>query len=146
MGGASSRGTSFWGWPAGECVMRKCENVAFLSRVSPTAPPAVRIVHSGQGCNVEEERYSERVFTIREGGTLELQCLVTGHPRPQVHKNLHACTHVHSLSRSLARPPFLSPSLSQSSLAAGHSGLCSLLLWSGSLDKDGGRSLGSAGQ
>uniref|UniRef100_A0A8C5HTV1 MAM domain-containing glycosylphosphatidylinositol anchor protein 2-like n=1 Tax=Gouania willdenowi TaxID=441366 RepID=A0A8C5HTV1_GOUWI len=48
------------------------------------APPAVRIVHSGQACNVEEERYSERVFTIREGATLELQCLVTGHPRPQV--------------------------------------------------------------
>ncbi|XP_075872850.1 MAM domain-containing glycosylphosphatidylinositol anchor protein 2-like [Nelusetta ayraudi] len=48
------------------------------------APPAVRIMHSGQGCNVEEERYSERVFTIREGGTLELQCLVTGHPRPLV--------------------------------------------------------------
>lgn len=52
--------------------------------LSPTAPPSVRIVHSGQACNVEEERYSERVFTIREGGTLELQCLVTGHPRPQV--------------------------------------------------------------
>lgn len=52
--------------------------------LSPTAPPAVRIVHAGQACNVEEERYSERVFTIREGGTLELQCLVTGHPRPQV--------------------------------------------------------------
>uniref|UniRef100_A0A672HKD1 MAM domain containing glycosylphosphatidylinositol anchor 2a n=1 Tax=Salarias fasciatus TaxID=181472 RepID=A0A672HKD1_SALFA len=45
---------------------------------------AVRIVHSGQTCNVEEERYSERVYTIREGETLELQCLVTGHPRPQV--------------------------------------------------------------
>lgn len=48
------------------------------------APPTVRIVHSGQTCNVEEERYSERVYTIREGETLELQCLVTGHPRPQV--------------------------------------------------------------
>ncbi|CAK6981039.1 MAM domain-containing glycosylphosphatidylinositol anchor protein 2-like, partial [Scomber scombrus] len=47
-------------------------------------PPTVRIVHSGQACNVEEERYSERVYTIREGETLELQCLVTGHPRPQV--------------------------------------------------------------
>ena len=44
----------------------------------------MRIVHSGQACNVEEERYSERVYTIREGETLELQCLVTGHPRPQV--------------------------------------------------------------
>ncbi|KAM3594229.1 uncharacterized protein V6R79_004502 [Siganus canaliculatus] len=50
----------------------------------PQPPPTVRIVHSGQACNVEEERYSERVYTIREGETLELQCLVTGHPRPQV--------------------------------------------------------------
>uniref|UniRef100_A0AAQ5ZBT8 MAM domain containing glycosylphosphatidylinositol anchor 2a n=1 Tax=Amphiprion ocellaris TaxID=80972 RepID=A0AAQ5ZBT8_AMPOC len=49
-----------------------------------TAPPSVRIVHSGQTCSVEEERYSERVYTIREGETLELQCLVTGHPRPQI--------------------------------------------------------------
>uniref|UniRef100_A0A8C1TCU2 MAM domain containing glycosylphosphatidylinositol anchor 2 n=1 Tax=Cyprinus carpio TaxID=7962 RepID=A0A8C1TCU2_CYPCA len=31
-----------------------------------------------------EERYSERVYTIREGETLELTCLVTGHPRPQI--------------------------------------------------------------
>ncbi|TKS86255.1 MAM domain-containing glycosylphosphatidylinositol anchor protein 2 [Collichthys lucidus] len=55
-------------------------------RVVPmtTAPPTVRIVHSGQACNVEEERYSERVYTIKEGETLELQCLVTGHPRPQI--------------------------------------------------------------
>ncbi|KAM3850288.1 MAM domain-containing glycosylphosphatidylinositol anchor protein 2-like, partial [Diretmus argenteus] len=48
------------------------------------APPTVRIVHSGHACNVEEERYSERVYTIREGETLELQCLVTGHPRPLI--------------------------------------------------------------
>ncbi|XP_030575161.1 MAM domain-containing glycosylphosphatidylinositol anchor protein 2 isoform X1 [Archocentrus centrarchus] len=48
------------------------------------APPTVRIVHSGQACSVEEERYSERVYTIKEGETLELQCLVTGHPRPQI--------------------------------------------------------------
>ncbi|KAM6973718.1 MAM domain-containing glycosylphosphatidylinositol anchor protein 2 [Aplochiton taeniatus] len=48
------------------------------------APPTVRIVHSGKACNVEEERYTERVYTIREGETLELQCLVTGHPRPQI--------------------------------------------------------------
>uniref|UniRef100_A0A665U900 MAM domain-containing glycosylphosphatidylinositol anchor protein 2-like n=1 Tax=Echeneis naucrates TaxID=173247 RepID=A0A665U900_ECHNA len=52
--------------------------------VVSTAPPTVRIVHSGQACNVEEERYSERVSTIREGDTLELQCLVTGHPHPQI--------------------------------------------------------------
>ncbi|KAL6036855.1 hypothetical protein STEG23_035058, partial [Scotinomys teguina] len=50
---------------------------------SRTAPPTVRIVHSGLACNIEEERYSERVYTIREGETLELTCLVTGHPRPQ---------------------------------------------------------------
>ncbi|XP_061781132.1 MAM domain-containing glycosylphosphatidylinositol anchor protein 2 [Nerophis lumbriciformis] len=48
------------------------------------APPSVRIVHSGPACNVEEERHSERVYTIREGETLEVLCLVTGHPRPQV--------------------------------------------------------------
>lgn len=33
---------------------------------------------------MEEERHTERVYTIREGETLELTCLVTGHPRPQV--------------------------------------------------------------
>ncbi|CAF89641.1 unnamed protein product, partial [Tetraodon nigroviridis] len=48
------------------------------------APPTVRILHPRQPCNLQEERYAERVFTIREGATLELQCLVTGHPRPQV--------------------------------------------------------------
>ncbi|MBN3274038.1 MDGA2 protein, partial [Polyodon spathula] len=47
-------------------------------------PPSVRIVHSGQACNIEEERYTERVYTIKEGETLELTCLVTGHPRPQI--------------------------------------------------------------
>ncbi|XP_028677452.1 MAM domain-containing glycosylphosphatidylinositol anchor protein 2 isoform X2 [Erpetoichthys calabaricus] len=48
------------------------------------APPTVRIVHSGQACNIEEERFTERVYTIREGEILELTCLVTGHPRPQI--------------------------------------------------------------
>ncbi|XP_014824376.1 PREDICTED: MAM domain-containing glycosylphosphatidylinositol anchor protein 2-like [Poecilia mexicana] len=48
------------------------------------ASPTVRIIHAGQACNVEEEQHSERVYIIREGETLELQCLVTGHPRPQV--------------------------------------------------------------
>ncbi|XP_054653024.1 MAM domain-containing glycosylphosphatidylinositol anchor protein 2 isoform X2 [Dunckerocampus dactyliophorus] len=48
------------------------------------APPTVRIVHSGPACSVEEERHNERVYTIREGETLEVLCLVTGHPRPQV--------------------------------------------------------------
>ncbi|KAJ6634037.1 hypothetical protein lerEdw1_014178 [Lerista edwardsae] len=55
-----------------------------LLLVASTAPPTVRINHSGLACNIEEERYSERVYTIREGETLELMCLVTGHPRPQV--------------------------------------------------------------
>uniref|UniRef100_A0A674CHE3 MAM domain containing glycosylphosphatidylinositol anchor 2 n=1 Tax=Salmo trutta TaxID=8032 RepID=A0A674CHE3_SALTR len=49
-----------------------------------TAPPTVRIIHSGHACNIEEERYTERVYTIREGETLELACLVSGHPRPQI--------------------------------------------------------------
>ncbi|XP_028832580.1 MAM domain-containing glycosylphosphatidylinositol anchor protein 2 [Denticeps clupeoides] len=48
------------------------------------ASPSVRIIHLGHACNVEEERYTERVYTIREGETLELTCLVTGHPRPQI--------------------------------------------------------------
>uniref|UniRef100_A0A6Q2XM62 MAM domain containing glycosylphosphatidylinositol anchor 2a n=1 Tax=Esox lucius TaxID=8010 RepID=A0A6Q2XM62_ESOLU len=47
-------------------------------------PPTVRIVHSGHACNIEEEHYTERVYTIREGETLELACLVSGHPRPQI--------------------------------------------------------------
>lgn len=55
-----------------------------LCAFSSTAPPTVRIIHSGHACNVEEERHTERVYTIREGETLELTCLVTGHPRPQV--------------------------------------------------------------
>ncbi|PNJ54246.1 LOW QUALITY PROTEIN: MDGA2 isoform 9, partial [Pongo abelii] len=57
----------------------------FLAPTTVTSdPPTVRIVHSGLACNIEEERYSERVYTIREGETLELTCLVTGHPRPQI--------------------------------------------------------------
>ncbi|KAI2652358.1 MAM domain-containing glycosylphosphatidylinositol anchor protein 2 [Labeo rohita] len=58
--------------------------VARIILNNSNSPPTVRIVHSGHACNVEEERYSERVYTIREGETLELTCLVTGHPRPQV--------------------------------------------------------------
>lgn len=41
-------------------------------------------MHAGQACVVKEDNISERVYTIREGDTLMLQCLVTGHPRPQV--------------------------------------------------------------
>ena len=63
-----------------------------------TAPPTVRIVHSGLACNIEEERYSERVYTIREGETLELTCLVTGHPRPQVSPEPWNCGKLSDLS------------------------------------------------
>ena len=50
----------------------------------PPAPAQAQIVHAGQACVVKEDNISERVYTIREGDTLVLQCLVTGHPRPQV--------------------------------------------------------------
>lgn len=49
-----------------------------------TAPAQAQIVHAGQACVVKEDNISERVYTIRESDTLVLQCLVTGHPRPQV--------------------------------------------------------------
>lgn len=49
-----------------------------------SAPAQAQIVHGGQACVVKEDNISERVYTIREGDTLVLQCLVTGHPRPQV--------------------------------------------------------------
>ncbi|KAE8600239.1 hypothetical protein XENTR_v10013144 [Xenopus tropicalis] len=48
------------------------------------APPQAQIIHAGQACVVKEDNISERVYTIREGDILVLQCLVTGHPRPQV--------------------------------------------------------------
>ncbi|KAH0518123.1 MAM domain-containing glycosylphosphatidylinositol anchor protein 1 [Microtus ochrogaster] len=48
------------------------------------APAQAQIVHAGQACVVKEDNISERVYTIRESDTLVLQCLVTGHPRPQV--------------------------------------------------------------
>lgn len=63
-----------------------CVSIVANAALSFTAPPTVRIIHSGNACNVEEERHTERVYTIREGETLELTCLVTGHPRPQVRK------------------------------------------------------------
>uniref|UniRef100_A0A8C7LR78 MAM domain containing glycosylphosphatidylinositol anchor 2 n=1 Tax=Oncorhynchus mykiss TaxID=8022 RepID=A0A8C7LR78_ONCMY len=58
--------------------------LTLLKLIPCLSPPTVRIVHSGHACNVEEERHAERVYTIREGETLELTCLVTGHPRPQI--------------------------------------------------------------
>ncbi|XP_030055109.1 MAM domain-containing glycosylphosphatidylinositol anchor protein 1 [Microcaecilia unicolor] len=48
------------------------------------APAQAQIIHAGQACVVKEDNISERVYTIREGDVLVLQCLVTGHPRPQV--------------------------------------------------------------
>lgn len=48
------------------------------------APAQAQIIHAGQACVVKEDNISERVYTIREGDTLVLQCVVTGHPRPQV--------------------------------------------------------------
>ncbi|XP_069464862.1 MAM domain-containing glycosylphosphatidylinositol anchor protein 1 isoform X2 [Ambystoma mexicanum] len=48
------------------------------------APAQAQIIHGGQACVVKEDNISERVYTIRERDTLVLQCLVTGHPRPQV--------------------------------------------------------------
>ncbi|MCJ8730906.1 hypothetical protein PDJAM_G00190360 [Pangasius djambal] len=56
-----------------------------LSIKTVTRTPAnAQIVHSGQACVVKEDNISERIYTIREGDTLVLQCLVKGHPRPQV--------------------------------------------------------------
>ncbi|XP_073412366.1 MAM domain-containing glycosylphosphatidylinositol anchor protein 1 isoform X1 [Dendrobates tinctorius] len=48
------------------------------------APAQAQIIHAGQACVVKEDNLSERVYTIREGDTLVLQCLISGHPRPQV--------------------------------------------------------------
>ncbi|XP_043916261.1 MAM domain-containing glycosylphosphatidylinositol anchor protein 1 [Protopterus annectens] len=48
------------------------------------APAHAQIVHSGQACVIKDDIISDGVYTIREGDTLELKCLVKGHPRPQV--------------------------------------------------------------
>lgn len=56
----------------------------FLCVRSPTAPANAQIVHSGAACNVNDDNVSERIYTIKEGDTLVLQCIVKGHPRPQV--------------------------------------------------------------
>uniref|UniRef100_A0A669ELE5 MAM domain containing glycosylphosphatidylinositol anchor 1 n=1 Tax=Oreochromis niloticus TaxID=8128 RepID=A0A669ELE5_ORENI len=48
------------------------------------APANAQIVHSGAACNVKDDNMSERIYTIKEGDTLVLQCIVKGHPRPQV--------------------------------------------------------------
>lgn len=72
--------------PAGNTIFNDAHQHSVLCLCLCTAPPTVQIVHSGHACNVEEERYSERVYTIKEGETLELKCHVTGHPRPQVNE------------------------------------------------------------
>lgn len=48
------------------------------------APANAQIVHSGAACNVKDDNISERIYTIKEGDTLVLHCIVKGHPRPQV--------------------------------------------------------------
>lgn len=48
------------------------------------APANAQIVHSGAACNFKDDNISERIYTIKEGDTLVLQCIVKGHPRPQV--------------------------------------------------------------
>uniref|UniRef100_A0A1A8FTJ5 MAM domain containing glycosylphosphatidylinositol anchor 1 n=1 Tax=Nothobranchius korthausae TaxID=1143690 RepID=A0A1A8FTJ5_9TELE len=48
------------------------------------APANAQIAHSGAACNVKDDNISERIYTIREGDTLVLRCIVKGHPRPQV--------------------------------------------------------------
>nr|XP_032820943.1 MAM domain-containing glycosylphosphatidylinositol anchor protein 2-like isoform X1 [Petromyzon marinus]XP_032820944.1 MAM domain-containing glycosylphosphatidylinositol anchor protein 2-like isoform X1 [Petromyzon marinus]XP_032820945.1 MAM domain-containing glycosylphosphatidylinositol anchor protein 2-like isoform X1 [Petromyzon marinus] len=48
------------------------------------APPEARIVSTGQSCNGQDEGQSERAFAVREGDTLELTCIVKGHPHPQI--------------------------------------------------------------
>uniref|UniRef100_A0A668AUM5 MAM domain containing glycosylphosphatidylinositol anchor 1 n=1 Tax=Myripristis murdjan TaxID=586833 RepID=A0A668AUM5_9TELE len=55
-----------------------------VSMRAHTAPANAQIVHSGAACNVKEDNISERIYTIKEGDTLVLQCIVKGHPRPQV--------------------------------------------------------------
>ncbi|XP_040207739.1 MAM domain-containing glycosylphosphatidylinositol anchor protein 1 isoform X3 [Rana temporaria] len=48
------------------------------------AAAQAQIIHGSQACVDNNDNVSERVYTIREGDTLVLQCLVNGHPRPQV--------------------------------------------------------------
>ncbi|CAL8381619.1 unnamed protein product [Arctogadus glacialis] len=56
---------------------------SLLSRAEP-APANAQIIHSGAACNVKDDNISERIYTIKEGDTLVLQCIVKGHPRPPV--------------------------------------------------------------
>lgn len=67
----------------GVCLRVACLSVCVSTR-SLTAPANAQIVHSGAACNVKDDNISERIYTIKEGDTLVLQCIVKGHPRPQV--------------------------------------------------------------
>lgn len=75
---APTGGPSF---PAAEVLLNAS---LFVCVCSPTAPANAQIVHSGAACNVNDDNISERIYTIKEGDTLVLQCIVKGHPRPQV--------------------------------------------------------------
>ncbi|TNN37425.1 MAM domain-containing glycosylphosphatidylinositol anchor protein 1 [Liparis tanakae] len=88
------------------------------------APANAQIVHSGAACNVKDDNISERIYTIKEGDTLVLQCIVKGHPRPQsssLHLPLTTSLVPHSLhlvftpfspaSDHLVSPSFPSPGL-----------------------------------
>lgn len=76
---------------AGVCAMMEILWLLFLALLPGSsrgqgayAPAQAQIIHAGQACVVKEDNMSERVYTIREGDTLVLQCLISGHPRPQV--------------------------------------------------------------
>lgn len=69
--------------PHGSMPISACVCVCVPMR-SLTAPANAQIVHSGAACNVKDDNISERIYTIKEGDTLVLQCIVKGHPRPQV--------------------------------------------------------------
>ncbi|MBZ3880121.1 MAM domain-containing glycosylphosphatidylinositol anchor protein 1 [Sciurus carolinensis] len=96
---APSSGERLWGAPVLQELPVPCGHLGPLEKQraqaqeqqgKPTglcrqeAPAQAQIVHAGQACVVKEDNVSERVYTIREGDILVLQCLVTGHPRPQV--------------------------------------------------------------
>ncbi|XP_056135309.1 MAM domain-containing glycosylphosphatidylinositol anchor protein 1 [Lampris incognitus] len=69
-------------WPA---VIQALEKLTKPDKgMGCNAPANAQIVHSGAACNVKEDNISERIYTIKEGDTLVLQCIVKGHPRPQV--------------------------------------------------------------
>lgn len=66
---------------------------------------------------MKEDNISERVYTIREGDTLMLQCLVTGHPRPQVSPTL--ASHVPPLPLPPHSAPHSGPRAREEAAGAG---------------------------